>query len=94
MALPVNISGSGDPFGLEAVELEARLAPQDLPAYARLLLEVLEGDPTLSIRGDEAEKSWRIVEPILPTWANGRVPLLESPAGSDGPPPASGRVAA
>jgi glucose-6-phosphate 1-dehydrogenase len=34
----------------------------------------------------EAEESWRIVEPILAAWAAGEVPLLEYPAGSDGPP--------
>jgi len=83
--LVVNVNGPGDPFDLEHVELGTELAPQDLPAYGRLLLSVLEGDPTLSIRADEAEESWRIVEPILEAWEKGRVPLLEYPAGSDGP---------
>ena len=62
-----------------------QLAPQALPAYARLLLDIIEGDPTLSIRADEAEESWRIVEPILDGWAAGLVPLGEYPAGSVGP---------
>jgi glucose-6-phosphate 1-dehydrogenase len=83
--LNININGPGDPFDLECVELGTELAPQDPPAYGRLLLDVLEGDPTLSIRADEAEESWRIVEPILEAWKEGRVPLLEYPAGSDGP---------
>ncbi len=83
--LGANINGPGDPFGLEHAELRAELAPQELSAYGRLLLDVLEGDPTLSIRADEAEESWRIVEPILEAWEKGRVPLLEYPAGSDGP---------
>jgi glucose-6-phosphate 1-dehydrogenase len=56
-----------------------------LPAYAHLLLQILEGDRTLSIRDDEAEESWRVVEPILDTWARGQCPLLEYPAGSAGP---------
>lgn len=85
IALVVNVNGPGDPFYLEDVELGAELAPQDPPAYGRLLLGVLEGDPTLSIRADEAEESWRIVKPILEAWEQGRVPLLEYPAGSDGP---------
>lgn len=89
MALLININGPGDPFDLECVDLDAQLSPQDLPAYARLLLAILEGDVTLSIRGDEAEESWRIVEPILEVWASGRGPLLEYPAGSDGPPQAA-----
>lgn len=44
-----------------------------------------EGDPTLSIRGDEAEESWRIVEPILEAWAAERVPLGTYPAGAAHP---------
>jgi len=81
----VNVNGPGDPFVLEKIELSAELAPQGMPAYARLLLDALEGDPTLSIRADEAEESWRIVEPVLRAWERNRVPLLEYPAGSDGP---------
>lgn len=83
--LSANINGPGDIFDLEQTELGAELAPPELPAYGRLLLGVLEGDPTLSIRADEAEESWRIVEPILEAWDKGAVPLLEYPAGSDGP---------
>lgn len=63
IGLTLNINGPGDPCRLEEVELDTELAPQDLPAYARLLLDVLEGDATLSIRGDEAEECWQIVEP-------------------------------
>jgi glucose-6-phosphate 1-dehydrogenase len=63
---------------------------EGLPAYAHLLLQVLEGDCTLSIRDDEAEESWRVITPILDAWAQGRVPLLEYPAGSDGPTTTSG----
>jgi glucose-6-phosphate 1-dehydrogenase len=85
MSLRVNINGIGDPFGLESVELDRDLAPQDLSAYARLILDILEGDPILSIRGDEAEESWRIVEPILGAWAGGRVPLGTYPAGAANP---------
>jgi len=85
LAFGMNINGPGDPFDLEHVELDAEFAPQDLPAYGRLLLSVLEGDCTLSIRADEAEESWRIVGPILDAWAAGKVPLLEYPAGSAGP---------
>jgi glucose-6-phosphate 1-dehydrogenase len=47
--------------------------------------DVLRGDATLSIRDDEAEESWAIVEPILARWAEARPPLIEYPAGSGGP---------
>jgi glucose-6-phosphate 1-dehydrogenase len=85
IALAVNINGPGDPFDLDCIELDAELAPNDLSEYGRLLLDILQGNPTFSIRADEAEESWRIVEPVLEGWAQGLVPLLEYPAGSDGP---------
>jgi glucose-6-phosphate 1-dehydrogenase len=85
LALRLNINGPGDPFDLEALELGADLATGGLPAYARVLLAVLDGDPVLSIRDDEAEESWRIVEPVLDAWAANAVPLREYAAGSAGP---------
>jgi glucose-6-phosphate 1-dehydrogenase len=80
------LNGAGDPFCLEPARWQLELAPQELSPYARLLVDVFEGDPSLSIRGDEAEESWRIVEPILQAWAAGVSPLLEYRAGSHGPP--------
>ncbi|HUF83435.1 MAG TPA: glucose-6-phosphate dehydrogenase [Acidimicrobiia bacterium] len=85
VSLAVNVNGPGDPFDLECIELDAVLEPQDPPAYARLLLDVLEGDPLLSIRADEAEESWRICEPVLAAWREDRVPMREYPAGSESP---------
>lgn len=85
IALKVNVNESGDLCNLEQVELDTRFPSGGLPAYARLLLDVLDGDPTLSIRDDEAEELWRIVEPILQVWREGRVPLVDYPAGSGGP---------
>jgi len=87
VSLGVNINGPGDPFTLEWMELDMTLAPQSPPAYGRLLLDVLDGDPTLFIRDDEAEESWQIIEPISALWAENKVPLLEYPAGSHGPEP-------
>lgn len=85
MALGVNINGPGDPFDLEYIELDQALAPQEVSAYGRLILDALRGDLTLSIRDDEAEESWRIVEPILKAWTERQAPLLEYAAGSAGP---------
>jgi glucose-6-phosphate 1-dehydrogenase len=39
----------------------------------------------LAVRGDAAEQSWRIVDPVLAAWRAGDVPLDEYPAGSLGP---------
>ena len=83
--LAISINGPGDPFDLEHADLIATMAPQESSPYARLILDILEGDPILTIRGDEAEESWRIVEPILDAWKAGKSPMLEYPAGSHGP---------
>ncbi len=85
LAFGINLNRPGTLFPLERIELSADFTSQALPAYARVLLHVLEGDCTLSIRDDEAEESWRVISPILDAWAQGRVPLREYPAGSDGP---------
>ena len=79
------LNGAGDPFCLEPAHWELDLAPQEMSAYARLIVDVLEGDPSLSIRGDEAEECWRIVEPILSAWDAGASPILAYEAGSLGP---------
>jgi glucose-6-phosphate 1-dehydrogenase len=73
---------------LVPLNLTARLDPPELPAYGRLLLDVLDGHAALSIRGDEAEESWRVLTPVLAAWSKDLVALEEYPAGSDGPVPA------
>jgi glucose-6-phosphate 1-dehydrogenase len=78
--------GRGPSAELAPLTLRAALEPPELPAYGRLLLAVLRGEAALSIRGDEAEESWRVVTPILEGWADDAVPLEEYPAGSVGPP--------
>ncbi|MEU0558162.1 glucose-6-phosphate dehydrogenase [Dactylosporangium sp. NPDC006015] len=65
---------------LTPLTLAATPAPAHLPPYGRLLLDVLNRDPALSIRADEAEQSWRVVTPVLEAWAKDLVPLSEYPA--------------
>jgi glucose-6-phosphate 1-dehydrogenase len=83
--LLLTMNGGGDPFELEQTELVAQQVPGALLPYGEVLKGILTDDPTLSVRGDIAEESWRIVEPVLAAWRDGRVPLEEYPAGSDGP---------
>ena len=37
-------------------------------AYETLLLDVMEGNPTLFMRNDQVEAAWEIITPILETW--------------------------
>src|ERR1700744_4855516 len=41
---------------------------QEPEAYETLLLDVMEGNPTLFMRADQVEAAWKIVMPILETW--------------------------
>jgi len=65
--------------------MEVNLGPGDLPAYGQVLAGVLAGHPTLSVRGDQAVETWRIVEQVLQAWRGDAVPLEEYEAGSNGP---------
>ena len=85
VVLEANVGGPSDPFEPEPVELSTVLAPQGPSAYGHLLLDALEGDPSLFVHAEEAEESWRIVEPIIEAWERNEVPLLEYPAGTSGP---------
>jgi len=85
MALEINVNGPGDPFELDRVAMEAEFGEGELLAYAEVLQGILDGDPTLSVRGDTAEQSWRIVQPVLEAWHAGSVPLDEYAAGTPGP---------
>lgn len=55
-------------------------------AYERLLLDCMNGDPTLYTRGDALEGAWEFVQPILDYWKNNPdAPLYGYPCGSWGP---------
>jgi glucose-6-phosphate 1-dehydrogenase len=55
-------------------------------AYEMLLLDVMRGDATLFIRGDEAEAQWRLITPINEAWSNEGLRALPAyDAGSEGP---------
>jgi glucose-6-phosphate 1-dehydrogenase len=90
LALRLTGRAPGPQRDLAPLELVSPPYESDLPAYARVLLDLLSGDSTLSVRGDEAEEAWRIVTPALQAWADGTVPMDEYPAGSEGPPPLDG----
>jgi glucose-6-phosphate 1-dehydrogenase len=85
MTLELNTNGPGDPRHLDRSVLQADFGPGGLLAYGEVLGQLLDGDPSLSVRGDTAEECWRIVAPVLKAWRDGDVPLDDYPAGSEGP---------
>lgn len=56
-------------------------------AYERLLLDAINGDPTLFTRDDEIEAAWRLIDPLLNGWAEAESApsLVQYEKGSWGP---------
>ncbi|GAB3605924.1 glucose-6-phosphate dehydrogenase [Conyzicola nivalis] len=86
LELDLLVNGEDDPFELERVVLDSPLRAGELSAYGEVLYGLLDGDATLSVRGDVAEQCWRIVAPVIAAWKRGEVPLEGYAAGSSGAP--------
>lgn len=54
-------------------------------AYERLLLDLIEGDPTLFVRRDEVEAQWQWIDAIRAGWDSGNQTPKPYTAGSWGP---------
>jgi glucose-6-phosphate 1-dehydrogenase len=85
LALELAGTGPDAAASLVPLTLSAEMQPPELPAYGRVLLDVLGGNSTLSIRADEAEEAWRVLTPVLDGWSRDLTPLTEYDAGSSGP---------
>ena len=86
----------GDGMRLKPAELELDFresfkSPR-MDAYERLLLDVLRGQLTLFMRGDELEAAWEWVEPILNNWEQDDTMPIPSAAGTWGPAAASALI--
>jgi glucose-6-phosphate 1-dehydrogenase len=47
-------------------------------AYERLLLDALQGDPSLFTRAEEIELSWKLIDDIIAGWQTEQAPPLET----------------
>ena len=93
MDLKVTIKEPG-PGGMRLVDVPLdmtfadALGPdaEDVPdAYERLIMDVIRGNQTLFMRGDEVEAAWKWTDPIIEGWQNrGDKPQPYEP-GSSGP---------
>jgi glucose-6-phosphate 1-dehydrogenase len=57
-------------------------------AYERLILDCLNGDPTLFTRADEVDEQWLLVDAVVSSWERDRPAFPNYVAGSWGPPSA------
>ncbi len=54
-------------------------------AYERLVMDVIRGDQTLFMRGDEVEAAWAWIDPIIAAWEAAGAPPKPYDSGSSGP---------
>ena len=54
-------------------------------AYERLIMDVIRGNQTLFMRGDEVEAAWAWADPIIEAWGNDTKTPQSYDAGSQGP---------
>jgi len=58
----------------------------DFPdAYERLIMDVIRGDQTLFMRGDEVEEAWSWTDPIIERWIKEDTKPIPYSSGSSGP---------
>ena len=58
----------------------------DFPdAYERLIMDVIRGNQTLFMRGDEVEAAWAWTDPIIDEWQESRSMPIAYATGSSGP---------
>ncbi|MFV0294242.1 MAG: glucose-6-phosphate dehydrogenase [Paracoccus sp. (in: a-proteobacteria)] len=76
MQVPLDMSFA-DALGPEAA---------DMPdAYERLIMDVIRGNQTLFMRGDEVEAAWAWADPIIKDWEAGKKRPEPYDSGSSGP---------
>ena len=90
ISLQFEVKRRGPVVDLAAVKMDFRyddwFPKESNVGYETLLYDVMIGDPTLFMRADMVEQTWRIVQPVLDAWAkNGATDLPIYPAGSPGP---------
>ncbi len=62
---------------------------ESFDAYAKLLLDAIDGNQTSFVSTEEITASWKFIDPIISAWQEGAVPLVVYPKGA----PADGIVA-
>jgi glucose-6-phosphate 1-dehydrogenase len=65
---------------------QLRQATDDsVDSYETLLLNLMEGDASLFLHIDEVQAQWKLIDPIVETWAADKTPVHQYPAGSRDP---------
>ncbi|MBE9477331.1 MAG: glucose-6-phosphate dehydrogenase [Proteobacteria bacterium] len=54
-------------------------------AYERLIMDIIRGNQTLFMRGDEVEAAWAWVDPVIKHWEEKNIKPVQYDTGSNGP---------
>ncbi len=58
---------------------------ESIDSYETLLLNLMEGDPSLFLHISEVEAQWKLIDPIVKSWAEDKGPVHQYPAGDRDP---------
>jgi len=58
---------------------------ETIDSYESLMLNLMEGDPSLYLHISEVEAQWRLVDPVVKAWMADKSPVHQYPAGSRDP---------
>ena len=58
---------------------------ETIDSYESLMLNLMEGDPSLYLHISEVEAQWRLIDPIVKAWAEDKSPVHQYPAGNRDP---------
>lgn len=58
---------------------------ESIDSYESLLLNLMEGDPSLYLHISEVEAQWRLIDPIVKAWSEDKSPVHQYVAGSRDP---------
>jgi len=64
---------------------QRQASDETIDSYESLLLNLMEGDPSLYLHISEVEAQWRLIDPIVKAWAADKSPVLQYAAGSRDP---------
>ena len=98
ISLQFEIKRPGPAMDLASVKMDFRYSdwfPKEANVgYETLIYDVMIGDQTLFMRADMVEQTWRIVQPALDAWADGRAAEIPAyPSGGAGPSEAAALLA-
>jgi glucose-6-phosphate 1-dehydrogenase len=97
ISLQFEVKRPGPVMDLAAVTMDFHyadwFAKEPNVGYETLIYDVMVGDPTLFMRADAVEQTWRIVQPVLDAWATEKAEFPNYDSGSDGPDAADALIA-